>query len=219
MRFYCKNLDVKMELNIEKINCLVIESSILYREVVQNLQASIDEDNEEWIFSDNEKILKKSTLLDVIDSLFYLDFDSRKIQGAIVEQAYRIATNESYFEKTKRLASDIEAYMYELDWELEYETKVNEIDMKNIIKLGIGGIDKKENLVERLDDYVKISSRVLHNKVLVLLGISGWFDTDEWKQIQRTARYEEMYLLCIENRDVFAEENKIIIDLDGCRVI
>lgn len=219
MRFYCKNLDVKMELNIEKINCLVIESSILYREVVQNLQSSIDEDNEEWIFSDNEKILKKSTLLDVIDSLFYLDFDSRKIQGAIVEQAYRIATNESYFEKTKRLASDIEAYMYELDWELEYETKVNEIDMKNIIKLGIGGIDKKENLVERLDDYVKISSRVLHNKVLVLLGISGWFDTDEWKQIQRTARYEEMYLLCIENRDVFAEENKIIIDLDGCRVI
>lgn len=219
MRFYCKNLDVKMELNIEKINCLVIESPRLYREVVQNLQASIDEDNEEWIFSDNEKILKKSTLLDVIDSLFYLDFDSRKIQGAIVEQAYRIATNESYFEKTKRLASDIEAYMYELDWELEYETRVNEIDMKNIIKLGIGGIDKKENLVERLDDYVKISSRVLHNKVLVLLGISGWFDTDEWKQIQRTARYEEMYLLCIENRDVFAEENKIIIDLDGCRVI
>lgn len=219
MRFYCKNLDVKMELSIEKINCLVIESPRLYREVVQNLQASIDEDNEEWIFSDNEKILKKSTLLDVIDSLFYLDFDSRKIQGAIVEQAYRIATNESYFEKTKRLASDIEAYMYELDWELEYETKVNEIDMKNIIKLGIGGIDKKENLVERLDDYVKISSRVLHNKVLVLLGISGWFDTDEWKQIQRTARYEEMYLLCIENRDVFAEENKIIIDLDGCRVI
>lgn len=219
MRFYCKNLDVKMELSIEKINCLVIESPRLYREVVQNLQASIDEDNEEWIFSDNEKILKKSTLLDVIDSLFYLDFDSRKIQGAIVEQAYRIATNENYFEKTKRLASDIEAYMYELDWELEYETKVNEIDMKNIIKLGIGGIDKKENLVERLDDYVKISSRVLHNKVLVLLGISGWFDTDEWKQIQRTARYEEMYLLCIENRDVFAEENKIIIDLDGCRVI
>lgn len=208
-----------MELSIEKINCLVIELPRLYREVVQNLQASIDEDNEEWIFSDNEKILKKSTLLDVIDSLFYLDFDSRKIQGAIVEQAYRIATNESYFEKTKRLASDIEAYMYELDWELEYETKVNEIDMKNIIKLGIGGIDKKENLVERLDDYVKISSRVLHNKVLVLLGISGWFDTDEWKQIQRTARYEEMYLLCIENRDVFAEENKIIIDLDGCRVI
>lgn len=219
MRFYCKNLDVKMELSIEKINCLVIESPRLYREVVQNLQASIDEDNEEWIFSDNEKILKKSTLLDVIDSLFYLDFDSRKIQGVIVEQAYRIATNESYFEKTKRLASDIEAYMYELDWELEYETKVNEIDMKNIIKLGIGEIDKKENLVERLDDYVKISSRVLHNKVLVLLGISGWFDTDEWKQIQRTARYEEMYLLCIENRDVFAEENKIIIDLDGCRVI
>lgn len=219
MRFYCKNLDVKMELSIEKINCLVIESPRLYREVVQNLQASIDEDNEEWIFSDNEKILKKSTLLDVIDSLFYLDFDSRKIQGAIVEQAYGIATNESYFEKTKRLASDIEEYMYELDWELEYETKVNEIDMKNIIKLGIGGIDKKENLVERLDDYVKISSRVLHNKVLVLLGISGWFDTDEWKQIQRTARYEEMYLLCIENRDVFAEENKIIIDLDGCRVI
>lgn len=219
MRFYCKNLDLKMELSIEKINCLVIESPGLYREVVQNLLTSIDEDNEEWIFSNNEKILKKATLLDVIDSIFCIDFDSRKIQGAIIEQAYRIAIDERHFEKTRRLVSDIEAYMYELDWELEYETKVNEIDIKNIIKMGIGGIDKKDNLMERFDDYVKISSRVLHNKVLVLFGMSGWFDTDEWKQIQRTAMYEEMYLLCIENRDVFVGENKIVIDFDGCRVI
>ena len=219
MRFYCKNLDLKMELSIEKINCLVIESPGLYREVVQNLLTSIDEDNEEWIFSNNEKILKKATLLDVIDSIFCIDFDSRKIQGAIIEQAYRIAIDERHFEKTRRLVSDIEAYMYELDWELEYETKVNEIDIKNIIKRGIGGIDKKDNLMECFDDYVKISSRVLHNKVLVLFGMSGWFDTDEWKQIQRTAMYEEMYLLCIENRDVFVGENKIVIDFDGCRVI
>ncbi len=208
-----------MELSIEKINCLVIESPGLYREVVQNLLTSIDEDNEEWIFSNNEKILKKATLLDVIDSIFCIDFDSRKIQGAIIEQAYRIAIDERHFEKTRRLVSDIEAYMYELDWELEYETKVNEIDIKNIIKMGIGGIDKKDNLMECFDDYVKISSRVLHNKVLVLFGMSGWFDTDEWKQIQRTAMYEEMYLLCIENRDVFVGENKIVIDFDGCRVI
>lgn len=208
-----------MELSIEKINCLVIESPGLYREVVQNLLTSIDEDNEEWIFSNNEKILKKATLLDVIDSIFCIDFDSRKIQGAIIEQAYRIAIDERHFEKTRRLVSDIEAYMYELDWELEYETKVNEIDMKNIIRLGIGGIDKKENLVERLDDYIKISSRVLHNKVLVLFGMSGWFDIDELKQIQKTAMYEEMYLLCIENRDVFVGENKIVIDFGGCRVI
>ena len=208
-----------MELNIEKINYLIIEAPKLYREIAQNLQTSIDEDNEEWIFSDNEKILKKAALLDVIDSLLYLDFDSRKIQGAIVEQAYRIATDEKHFEKTRKIVSDIEAYMYELDWELEYETKINEIDVKNMIKLGIGGIDKKENLVERLDDYIKISSRVLHNKVLVLFGMSGWFDENEWKQMQRTAKYEEMYLLCIENKDVFGDNNKIVIDLDGCRVV
>ncbi len=219
MKFYCKSLDVKMELNIEKINYLIIEAPKLYRELVQNLQTSIYEDNEEWIFSDNEKILKKTTLLDVIDSIFSLDFGSRKIQGAIAEQAYRIAINEKYFEKTKKLVRDIEAYLYELEWELEYEAKVNEIDIKSIIKLGIGEINKKENLVERLDDYIKISSRVLHNKVLVLFGISGWFDDDEWKQIQKAAEYEEMYLLCIENKDILGENHKIVIDLDGCRVV
>lgn len=209
-----------MELNIEKINYLIIEAPKLYREIVQNLQTSIDEDNEEWIFSDNEKILKKAALLDVIDSLLYLDFDSRKIQSVIIEQAYRVATDEKHFEKTRKIVSDIEAYMYELDWELEYETKINEIDIKNMIKLGIGGIDKKENLVERFDDYIKISSRVLHNKVLVLFGMFGWFDEAEWKQIQRTAKYEEMYLMCIENKDVLGDNNnKIVIDLDGCRVV
>lgn len=208
-----------MELNIEKINYLIIEAPKLYREIVQSLQVSIVEDNEEWIFSDNEKILKKAALVDTIDSILCLDFDSRKIQNAIVEQVYRIAVDERHFEETKKLISGIEAYMYELDWELEYETKINEIDVKNLIKLGIGGIEKKENLLECLDDYIKISSRILHNKVLILFGIYGWFDADEWKKIQKTARYEEMYLLCIDNKDVLGEENKIVIDLDGCRVI
>lgn len=208
-----------MELDIEKINYIIIESPKLYREIIQNLKTSIDEDNEEWIFSDNEKILKKAALIDMIDSLLGLDFDSRKIQGAIVEQAYRIALDERYFEKTKKLVSDIEAYLYELEWELEYDTRINEIDIRNVIKLGIGGIDKKENLAEQLDDYIKISSRVLHNKVLVLFGMSGWFDENEWEQIQKTAKYEEMYLLCIENRDVLGKNNKIVVDLDGCRVI
>ena len=78
-----------MELNIEKMNYLIIEAPKLYREIVQNLRTSIYEDNEEWIFSDNEKILKKAAVLDVIDSIFSLDFGSRKIQGAIAEQAYR----------------------------------------------------------------------------------------------------------------------------------
>lgn len=219
MKFYCEYLDVKMRLDIEKTNYLIIESPKLYREVVQNLQKSVDEDNEEWIFSDDGKILKKAAVLEVIDSVLCLDFDNRKIQNAIVEQAYKIAVDERHFEESRKLISNIEAYMYELDYELEYEIEINEIDLKNIIKFGIGGIDKKENMLERLDDYIKISSRVLHKKVLVLFGITGWFAADEWQQIQRAATYEEIYLLCIDNKDVLGENNKIVIDLDGCRVI
>lgn len=208
-----------MQLSIERTNYIIVEAPKLYRGVIQNLQQSIEEDDEEWIFSDDEKILKKSGILNVVNSILCLDFDSRRIQSAIIEQAYKIAMNEAHFEKTRKLVSDIEAYMYELDWELKYETKVSEIDVKSLLKLGIGGIGKKENLVECLADYIKISSRVLHNKVLVLIGVSGWFEKDEWEQIQIVARYEEVYLLCIENKEVFGEVNKIVVDLDGCRVV
>lgn len=85
MKFYSSYLNLKMELTDTGTNILVLESPKIYRETIQNLLLSLEEENEDWIFSDNENIVKKNKSLDIIHSLFSLNFDSRKIQKAVID--------------------------------------------------------------------------------------------------------------------------------------
>lgn len=202
-----------------KTNVLVLENSITYREVVQNLLCSIAEDDEQWIFSDGEKILKKSSVVDVIDSIFSLDLDNRKTQKAVIDNLYDLAVGEEHYENTLKLMNEIEAYIYELEWGIDYDVKVSYEDFHNIIKAGVEGILLPENLFEKFHEYIKIAARLLKVKILVMIGMQQYFTQDEWHQIEITASYENIYLLCIENRNFDDEGNKILFDFDDCRVI
>ncbi len=202
-----------------KANVLVLEEPKTYREVVQDILCSITEENEQWIFSDNEKILKKSINLEVVDSIFSLNFDNKKIQKAVIEQLYNLAIDEVHYEKTTKLMNDIEAYIYELEWGVEYNIEASYEDFHNIIKAGVSGILFPNNLLEKFNEYIKTVSRLLKIKVLILIGVQGFFTEEEWRKIEMTACYEGIYLLCLENHDYFSEGNKIVFDLDNCRVV
>lgn len=208
-----------MDMVNTKANVFVLEEPKTYREMVQDMLCSIAEDNEQWIFSDNEKILKKNTVLDVVDSVFFLNFDNRKIQKAVTEHLYNLAIDEEHYEKTTKLMNDIEAYIYELEWGLEYNIEASYEDFHTIIKAGVSGILLPENLLERFNEYIKAVSRLLKIRVLILIGVQGFFTQEEWRKIEMTACYEGIYLLCFENRDYFMEENKIVLDSDNCRVV
>ena len=54
---------------------------------------------------------------------------------------------------------------------------------------------------------------------IMLIDVQKYFSYDEWKIIEEKAAAEEIILFCIENREVFETQNKIIIDNDGCRVV
>lgn len=208
-----------MELQTEGANLLVIESSETYREIVQDLILSVNNDMNNWVFSDDEKILKKSLTMDVVTSLFMLDFENKKIQKAIIDNLYDIAVGEKYYIKMRELISNLESFFYELDFESSYSAKVEIADFKNILKAGITGLVTSNDLVEQFDEYIKISSRLLKNRILVLINMLEYFSEMEWKQIEKTAMYEGVYLFCIEKNDDCTIRNKVIIDSDWCRIV
>ena len=53
----------------------------------------------------------------------------------------------------------------------------------------------------------------------MLIDVQKYFSYEEWKILEEKAAAEEIILFCIENREVFETQNKIIIDNDGCRVV
>lgn len=208
-----------MELQTEGANLLVIESSETYREIVQSLILSVNNDMNNWIFSDDEKILKKSLSMDIVTSLFTLDFENKKIQKSIIDNLYDIAVGEKYYIKTHELISNLESFFYELDFESSYNAKVEIADFKNVLKAGITGLVTPNDLIEQFDEYIKISSRLLKNRILVLINMLEYFNEIEWKQIEKTAMYEGAYLVCIEKNDNCRIQNKVIIDSDWCRIV
>ena len=99
MKLYNRYLDLSVQLKNTMTNILVLESPKMYRDIVQNLYQSIEEENEDWIFSEDEKILKKSASVDVVNSLFSLDFENRKMQKKVLEDLYEAAMDAEHYVK------------------------------------------------------------------------------------------------------------------------
>lgn len=208
-----------MNLDIKCSNTIIIEDSFLYRNVISDLQISINADSNKWIFSNDGIELKKSSMISIVNSIFMLEFENNKISNAIVNDMNEIALNEENFVKTQKLQNEIEKYLYELEWEMLYDINIEMCDIKNIIKSSYKGLIEPEDYVEKLISYIKIVSRLLKKEILLFIGVQNYFRLEEWKEIEKAALYEKVYIICIERMDYLYCNNKIIIDKDGCRVV
>ena len=208
-----------MELKLEYTNILVIESAEICREMVQAFIDSVNNDLDDWIFSESEKILKKSSTIEIVTSIFTLDFNNKKVQKGIIDDLYEISASEKYYIKMKELIRDLETFFYELDFESSYNIQIEVADFKTVLKTGVMGIMAPDSLMERVDEYIKISARLLKSRVLVFMNAMEYFSEEEWRQIERTAMYEGIYLLCFERNDKLKVANKVVIDSDCCRVV
>lgn len=208
-----------MNLDIEGSNSIIIEEPLLYRSVVNDLQQSIKEDSNKWIFSEDDKVLKKSSIINIVNSIFMLSFENNKISNVIVSDMNDIALNEENFSKTQKLLNEIEKYLYDLEWEVSYDVNIEMCDIKDIIKSSYKGVIEPEEYVDKLISYIKIVSRILKKEIILFIGIQSYFSLEEWKEIEKAALYEKMYIVCIERTDYLYCDNKVIIDKDGCRVV
>lgn len=210
-------MEVNLELN--KTNLLQIESSQIYREVICSINSSILQDNDEWIFSDKNQLIKKSSSIDIIHSPFLLDFNNRKIQNYILEDLCNIAINEDNYVNTQKLLCYLEEYVLGLEWHLPYDIMVKNIDVKSLLKNMISGVVVSEDYMEQFCEYIKLIARMLEIKLIIMVDAMNCFDYKEWKLIEKTAIYEGIYILCIEHFSNYQDGNKIVIDCDGCRIV
>ena len=212
-------MNIKFDLAIDRTNTLIIENPKNYREIILNLLQSYEEDNEDWIFSENENIYKTSQCVSIITSIFDIEFYNKKLQKVVLDELYKIAIGEKYYKKTSKLLSDIENYLYELEWEMDYNLDISFEDFRDILKTGVKNILEPEEVVERILVCIKLAARLMKTKCLIFIGSQKYFTEAEWKMFENAAICEEIYLFCIGNEEVFASHNKIIIDKDWCYVV
>lgn len=219
MKLYSKMLDTHMEMDEHYSNNIIMESPQHSRNVISNIITSVETDSDDWLFYEAEKEIKKSKSIEIVHSLFALELNSKKVLTGIINEVVEIAANEQHYQETDSILQSFQQYLVNLEFDLDYNVELSQLELSDLIKIGMKGIDEAGTLPDQLDTYIKISSRILKRKILVLYGIQQFFCEEEWRLIEKSAYHEGLYLLCIESMLFFESNNKIIFDKDWCRVV
>ena len=219
MKITAMDYDIQIDLKMNKINVIVIESPILFRKFLLDLEELWEGKTCGIVVSEDDKIVKLKEYMDILNSPLYIDINVKKVINKLYSNLKEKASDGEHYEKTMRLQSEIMKYLYELEEDSEYILSINDMDVLGIFK-GFGvEIEESEELIEKLDVYIKTISRLLKSKLLVVVNFSSYFSQDEINMLQKTAMYEEIILLFIESCDKINSKNKIIIDKDQCRIL
>lgn len=219
MRITSIDYNIQLELRTNEKNVIVMENPMLLRKFILEVLSIIQGTDGKIFLSNNESILKFKEFVDILISPFDIDLNSKKIQNKLYGILKNKAYNEIFFDKTVRLQSYIMKYLYELEGDSEFILSIDEMDICGIFKSFGIKIDENNDLIEEIDSFIKLTSRLLNIKVLVLVNFTDYFTEEEIELIQKSAVYEEIMLLFLESKDKIKSNNKIVIDMDQCRVI
>lgn len=208
-----------MELTREKLNTIILESPVMYREVCGQIKKSLTLNDDSLILEENGRILCNSREMDVLESLFSINHENKRIVKAIIDDVSKMAMSEQYYMETQTVLNHIENLMIEMEYEFPYQIQMESVELSTLLKATVKGVHMPEKYPEMLDEYIKVLARLLNIKVVFLFGMAKLFTEQEWKAIHQDAEYENVYLVVVEQENSLKNSNKVIVDYDGCRIV
>ena len=200
----------------------VIESPVVYRNIVSGLINQLQGNEGDFILSDADKILPIAKSMDLILDLFEIDVNQKKLLNRLYAEMKEVSFSEKYYMETQEMLSNLKKYFYDMEQEVSYNIHVDdEIDIVQVMKsVGISIETDSISLLENICEYVKISTRLLNIKVFILCNAQSFLTGDELKELVTMASYEECYLLLLENHEDSSQviSKRYIIDKDGCEI-
>lgn len=219
MKITAVNYEIQFNLNLNKKNVIVIENPLIFKNFIMEFIEMIQGKDGTIYISEDEKTIDMKDSVEILLSPMDFNLSSKKILNKLYSELKDKAYNEAFFEKTMKLQSEILQYLYELENNTEYILTINDMDILGIFKSFGIEIECSEKLEEKVDSYIKVISRLLNTKILILINFSSYFSEQQISLFQKCASYEELTLIFIESNDKINSNNKIIIDKDQCRIL
>ena len=201
---------------------LHIEDNHLFSNVIYSIiKAQQDKSEPFYLFDSNEKELSPTKDIKVILSPFDFDFNSKDIQSkmfSICESNINSDTeNQHIMEQCYNvfIKSFVEcADIYENNFDIELN-----FDIKKILKfLGVKiNYDSSCSLFEKTLQIIEILAQLKLSRLIVFINLKLYFNNEEIEQIYKTAIYNQINLLTIEQgkpNKILKYEKSIYIDKD-----
>lgn len=220
MIFQWVDMGIDFELFENRVCVLVLENQDVYSEFMSKLQASTNGDIGAFALYEGEKKLSINKNIEIVFSPLLLDLNNKRIQQFLFKELKNLSNEVSYTQK-EMINVQIVNYLDELSRRLPYPIRFNlNLDETLLYRQYDVRIEYDEGcLLEKLINYIQISSALCGTKVLFLCNIKAYFTSEQLQEIYSCAAYNKIYIILIENFEsscCIQGEKYYIIDKDKC---
>ena len=222
MNLVTEYLENSFEIKAKTINTLVIEDVEYFTKFLKGLIEASNKESEEFELIEGLKKLDISKSSEIIFDLFNIEANSASILKKLYTELEEDTNSEEVYSKKIDMESSLLNLVDDLIYRSRFSLKSGQINYQNIFKAIDLEFDyDKNSLIERLTEYIKITSELLDKKLFIIVNLDSFSSQEDLDELGSFLCYNEIKLLALQNtitRQVKSCENLRIIDKDLCEI-
>lgn len=222
MNLVTKYLENSLEIKSKTINTLVIEDTHYFSLFLKGLIEATEIESDEFELIEDYKTVDMTKYVEVIFDIFNLEANSANILKKMYSELEEDLNTQEVYTKKVELESIIANITDELIYRSRFSLKAGEINYQNLFKaIEIEFDYEKNSVLERLIEYIKVTSELLKIKVYIIVNLDSFLSEEELVELEKFLLYNDIKVLALQNairREVKPSENLRIVDKDLCEI-
>lgn len=216
-------LNIKILLEENYINVLVIENRSLFYNLINEIIMQIEGKDGNWVLSEESKILAINKTVSILVDYFRINYNSRSIIAKLYSNLKDLANSSEFFIATNDIKQALIEYIEKLTYDTQLPVDINtDFDFQSIFKtFDVRLLDDNLNLVDTLNTYLNISRDLTDNKLTIFVNLFDYLNDEDIIMLYKSISYNKHNVIFLENKFIRKRaDNEIvhIIDNDLCEI-
>ncbi|NLE04026.1 MAG: type II-A CRISPR-associated protein Csn2 [Crenarchaeota archaeon] len=216
-------LNIKILIEENYINVLVIENRSLFYNLINEIIMQIEGNDGNWVLSEESKILAINKTVSILVDYFRINYNSRSIIAKLYSNLKDLANSSEFFIATNDIKQALIEYIEKLTYDTQLPVDINtDFDFQSIFKtFDVRLLDDNLNLVDTLNTYLNISRDLTDNKLTIFVNLFDYLNDEDIITFYNNINYSKHNVIFLENKFIKKRaDNEIvhIIDNDLCEI-
>ena len=205
---------------------LKLESPADFSECVSMTNSQIIGEKGEILISDDDVVSSEIVLgknADILLSPFSVDLNQKKLLNKLYSEMNDMVIDEQYQTAFMEIKSKLIGLIMELEKKYQFVINYNlDVEFTSLLKaLSVCIGDCDESLIEKIDEYIKVSGDLGKIKLIVFVDFDRYFTSEEIEKLCVTLRYNEIKSIWITGcgSSLDACDERVIVDPDHCIIM
>lgn len=218
-----KLVDYKTGINIDfeqnHINILQLENAKVMFDVCNDLCKQCSGEEGSFVLSDDLKTLNFADCCQFIPNIFDLGLNGKKIENLLQKNLQSIINcgdyAEQFFAIDKSIVELNNKLLPNIDLQISYN---DDLQFCDIFKICNYKIEEKQNLFDRIIDYVDVVSELSKTKLFIFVDLFPYISQEQAQKLVKQFEYMDIKVLFVTSFLPYKIDDvkKMIVDCDLC---